>query len=132
MSINVSKSNAVHFRPNAVPKTNFDFKRGLHSLLVMDKDTYLGITSNEFLDFNVTAKTVAQSASRALGLLIAKFKNMGGMPYDVYTKLYDAMVGPLISYGAAIWGAKSFSCINAMQRVCRAMEVYQYLLAQND
>ena len=59
---------------------------------------------NEFLDFNVTAKMVAQSASRALGLLIAKYKSAGGMPYDVYTKLYDSLVWPVISYGAAVWG----------------------------
>ena len=36
------------------------------------------------LDFNVTDKAVAQSASRALGLLITRFKCIGGMPHAVY------------------------------------------------
>ena len=54
-------------------------------------------------------KSIAQSASRALGLLIAKYNSMGGMPYDVFTKWYDSCVWPVISYGAAIWGFKSFS-----------------------
>ena len=76
----------------------------------------------EFLGFDVTAKIVAQSASRALGLLIAKYNSMGGMPYDVFTKLYDSMVWPIISYGAAIWGTISFSCINAVQN--RAMRFF--------
>jgi hypothetical protein len=67
-------------------------------------------------------KSVAQSASRALGLLIAKYKNMGGMPYDVFTKLYDSCVWPVIAYGAAIWGFRSYSCINAIHN--RAMRVY--------
>ena len=40
---------------------------------------------------------------------------MDGMPYDVYTKLYDAMVWPVVSYGASIWGVKSFSFFNAVQ-----------------
>ena len=66
----------------------------------MDRHTYLGITLNEFLDYNVTAKAVAQSSSRALGLLIAKLKCMGEMPYDVFTKLYDAVVWSVINYGA--------------------------------
>ena len=52
-----------------------------------------------------------------LGLLTAKLKSIGGMPYDVYTKLYDAMVWPVISYGASVWGVKSFSCINAVQNL---------------
>ena len=37
------------------------------------------------------------------------------MTYDVFTKLYDTLVWPVISYGASIWGAKSFSCITAVQ-----------------
>ena len=52
----------------------------------------------------MTAKLVAQSAGRALGLLIAKFKSLGGMPFDVYSKLYDSLVWPVIAYGAALWG----------------------------
>jgi len=67
------------------------------------------------LDYNVTAKHVAQSATRALGLIIAKFKALGGMPYEVFSKLYEACVWPTISYGAAIWGTREFSCINAVQ-----------------
>ena len=92
------------------------------SILIKDKYTYLGITLNEFLDFNITAKAVAQSASHALGLLIAKYKCIGGMTYDVYSKLYDTLVWPVISYGASVWGTKSFSCINAVQN--RAMRVF--------
>ena len=68
----------------------------------------------------MTAKLVAQIASRALGLLIAKCKSAGGMPYDVFTKLYDSMVCPVISYGAAVWGNKTYPCINAVKnRVMR-------------
>ena len=51
------------------------------------------------MDFSVTAKAVAQSASRALGLLIVKSKAMGGLPYQAYTKLYDAVVRPVLEYG---------------------------------
>ena len=59
----------------------------------------------------MTTKYVAQSASRALGLLISKCKLAGGLPYNVYTELYDSVVIPVINYGACIWGFKSYSCI---------------------
>ena len=36
------------------------------------------------------------------------------MSYDVFTKLYDSLVWPVIAYGAAIWGDWSFSCIDAV------------------
>ena len=122
MSVNASKSNVVHFRPNSIPKTGHGFTCGEHHLVISDRYTYLGLTLNEYLDFNVTARAVAQSASRALGLLIAKSKCMGGMPYDVYSKLYATLVWPVISYGASIWGTKSYSCVNAVQN--RAMRFF--------
>ena len=83
---------------------------------------YLGLVLEEHLNFNVTASFVAQSASRALGLLISKYKAIGGMPYRVYTKLYDSLVWSIVAYGAAIWGTQTFSCIEAVHN--RAMRVY--------
>ena len=80
-----------------------------------DKYVYLGLLLTEHLDFNVTVKSVAQSASRALGLLIGRYKNMGGMSFTVFSKLYETTVWPVISYASAIWGTKSYSCINAVE-----------------
>ena len=95
---------------------------GIISTYIPVNDVYLGIVMNEFLDFNVTAKIVAQSASRALGALIHKVKINGGMPAITYEKLYNCSVQPIIDYGSAIWGFKDYSkcCINAVfNRACR-------------
>ena len=100
MSINPQKTNIVHFRPRSVPKANFNFKCGEYDIDVCDKYIYLGLTLDEFLDFNVTASFVSKSASRALGLLIAKFKAVGGMPYNVFTKLFESMVWSIVANGA--------------------------------
>ena len=45
---------------------------------------YLGIIFTEFIDFSKTAKAVAKSANRALGLIIAQAKSFGGLPYNVF------------------------------------------------
>ena len=60
-----------------------------------------------------TAKIVAQSATRALGVLINKFKAHGGMPYETYTKLY--LVQPVLEYAAPVWAYRDHSCISAVQ-----------------
>ena len=112
--INAIKSKIVHFRPRLVLRTNFAFSYGSTELKIADRYVYLGITLHEFLDFNVTAKMVCQAASRALGLLIAKYKTLEGMPFDVHGKLYDAMVWPVIAYGAAVWEDRSYFCIKAV------------------
>ena len=118
MIVSPTKSQIVHFRP----RSNVKFTCGSSDLATVDKYLYLGITLTEFLDFNITANIVSQSVSRALGLLIAKFKAIGGMPFEVYSKLYDSVVWPVIAYGAAIWGDRTYSCIEAVQN--RAMRFF--------
>ena len=121
LCINGSKTKIVHFRVGpATPRACYIFKCGDKLLETVDKYRYLGIVMNEFLDFNVTAKIVAQSASRALGALLHKVKMNGGMPAITYEKLYNCLVQPVIAYGSAIWGFKDYSCINAVfNRACR-------------
>ena len=76
---------------------------------------YLGLVLNENLSYEEMAKNVAKSASRALGIVIAKYKSLGGLPFNSYTKLYESIVWRTISYGAAVWGTRQFSCINTIQ-----------------
>ena len=68
----------------------------------------LGLLLTEHLEYDKMAKQVANSASRALGLLITKFKAAGGggggggVPFSTYKKLYDSTVLGIINYGASI------------------------------
>lgn len=73
---------------------------------------YLGLVLNEHLDISMTAKYGAQSAARALGLLISIFKQAGGLPFDMFKKLHDTTVWSLISCGTAEWGVREYSMIN--------------------
>ena len=122
MSVNINKTNVVHFRPRSKPQTIFEFKCGGSDIIIKNKYVYLGLGLDEYFNYNVTASFVAQSASRALGLLISKYKTVGGMPYKVYTKLFDSLVWSIVAYGAAIWGTQTYSCIEAVQH--RAMRVF--------
>ena len=115
MHINLSKTKVMHFRNQSMVKSDFQFKCCDSVIEYTGTYKYLGLVLNEYLDYSLTAKYVAQSATRALGLLIFKFKQTGGMPYDVFTKLFDNTVWSVISYGAAIWGTKEYSTINTVQ-----------------
>jgi hypothetical protein len=120
MIINACKSNIVHFRLPSMERSKYIFKCSDMNIESKNNYTYLGLILNEFLDFNLTAKIVAKSANMASGLVMVKCKTTGGVSYDVYKKLFDSLVSPTIEYGAAIWGYKSYSCINAIQlRACR-------------
>ena len=66
---------------------------------------------------------IAQSASRALGLLIAKDKSLGIMPYQCFSKCYDAIVQFTLNYGALIYGTSVFSCISMNTSCLRGVTV---------
>ena len=84
MVINGTKSNIVYFRTPSIPRTRAIFTVGECNLEVADSYKYLGLLLNEYLDFSVTAKAIAKSASRALGWVIAKAKSFGRLPYRVF------------------------------------------------
>lgn len=62
---------------------------------------------------------VAQSASRALGLIITKCKSLGGVPYNMFTKL-------LLFSCETGWFVKSYSCIDTVQN--RAMKFLSWCM----
>ena len=118
--VNTHKSQIVHFRAKSTPETRYEFIMSGKELAKVEKYKYLGLVIDYKLDFKVTAESVAKSANRALGLLIAKSKACGGLPYNCFSKLYESMVIPIIMYGASVWGHKQYSCINAVHnRLCR-------------
>ena len=120
LTINPNKSKIVHFRRKSCPRSTQQFHCGNKAIEIVNSYEYLGLVLSEFLDFQITAKVVSQSASRALGLLISKDKAFGGMPYECFSKCYDALVQSIINYGAAVWGSTGYSCIAAVQnRACR-------------
>ena len=104
LPLNAEKSKVVYFRNPSMPKTKNKFYYENKELCLSDSYMYHGLLFTEFLDFNIMAKTVVQSASRALGLLIAKSKQAGGFTYSTLTKSFDSLVWSVIDYGAAIWG----------------------------
>ena len=62
MSVNFSKTKVIHFRNQSVVQ----FKCRGSNIDYTDSYKYLGLILNEYLDYSVTSKYVAQSATRAL------------------------------------------------------------------
>ena len=61
-----------------------------------------------------------ESASRALGGVINKFKTLKDCGYKTFTKLFETGVLSILNYGAEIWGYGNFpKCDNVMNRAMR-------------
>lgn len=53
---------------------------------IVDSDKYLGLWFDEFLSLQKGTRILAQSASRTLGVVIGKFKLIGGSLFKTHTK----------------------------------------------
>ncbi len=99
--------------------TKWDFNKLFTYLLTYLRCIKLGKHVSLFTNHTSTLFS-KRIGNRVPGLLIAKSKVNGGMPYDCFTKLYDAFVISIITYGSAIWGFREYTCItNVHNRACR-------------
>ena len=81
---------------------------GCNTLEVTDSYAYLGIIFEEFLTFEKCAKTLSDSAGRALSAVISKFKRFRNIGFNTFTKLYYAGVNTILHYGASVWGFSNY------------------------
>ena len=115
MDINESKTKVIHFRKGSTRRANYNFMCGEKSLTMIENYKYLGIWFNEFLDYGYAVKEISKSATRALGLIIAKFKSLGGISYACFKKLYESSVESILRYASGIWGVKERQVLNTVQ-----------------
>ena len=120
LSVSELKSKVVHYRPISVPRTKEIFRCGNFQLDIVSDYRYLGFVINENLDYSEGIKVIVDSASRSFGAIVSKCKAKGGMPLNVFSKLYDSLVWPIIDYSSSVWGCREYNKVNSLQmNVCR-------------
>ncbi len=122
ININVIKSKIVHFRPNKTDITSFKFFINKEEITIVSNYKYLGVYFNEFINFSTNAEILSQSAGRALGSIVSKYKQSNFMGYSTYCKLYNNCVLPVLDYSAGVWGYKKYQQTDQVQH--RAMRIF--------
>eukprot|EP00732_Lithocolla_globosa_P001817 Lithocolla_globosa_v1_NODE_1011_length_2958_cov_3.728212.p1 type:complete len:315 gc:universal NODE_1011_length_2958_cov_3.728212:976-1920(+) len=112
MFLNKKKTNIVHFRPPKQSQHEEPFFFGPIELETKPQYVYLGILLTEHLDLEKAVLRLTTAAHRALALLNAKSRLLGGFPISVYQHLYHCMVVPVMDYGAEILGFIGVDSVN--------------------
>ena len=69
MQVSLEKTNVVHYRNVSTNRTDCTFQFGTDKIDISESCKYLGLVLDEFLNYDITAKYVANYATRALGLV---------------------------------------------------------------
>ena len=115
LEVNLTKTNIMHVRNPRCPQSRFMFLFNHRVVSYCKTYTYLGMTLDEFLSFQVSADAQAESAGRALGSLITKTIKNGGLPYKIFSMLFECAVCAVSDYGSEIWGFETKESINKIQ-----------------
>ena len=119
---NIDKSNFIHFRNVKKKQSEIKFHIGNDDLSYTSSYKYLGIILDEHLRFDKAIEELACSANRALGAVISKYKSNRNMSFEVYKKLFNTCVEPILTYCAPIWQQADCSKLDQVQ--CKAIRVF--------
>ena len=119
ININEKKTKALQFRHATKRRSHFVFKCGDKHIHFEAFYKYLGFWFHEPLDMKKSIKEISKAASRSFGAVFMKYISCGGMAYNVYSKLVDSVVEPVLFYCSGIWGHNRYSEIDeVLNRAC--------------
>ena len=124
---NLAKTNVVHFIAKRRKLSQCKFYYGTNCIDYVCKYKYLGVVFHEHMDFIECANHPTDAAGRALGAVINKFRKLKNIRFLTFTKLFNAMVIPVMDNSACRWGFKYYHKCNRVQTRLRYLTFWVYI-----
>ncbi len=102
LQVNTQKTKIVVFR-NRKATGEHKFTLSNQPVEVVDSFTYLGVTFVYNGNFKQAINDMHVKARKALFKISTSLKSKDVLNHDLYTKLFDCMVKPILLYGSQVW-----------------------------
>ena len=112
--INTDKSKVVVYRMGGHLSKYEKWSVGGIPLQVVSEYRYLGNILSTKLCTNVTQKDIAHRAKVAIILLIKALRKVSHVTPQIFYKLFDAQIMPILLYGSEVWGTKGCRIIESV------------------
>ena len=99
----------MHVRKLLIPKSKVIFKFGTRIIKYCQKYKYLGLTINQFLNYEQMSNSFLDPASRAMNAVICKMIKNKGFPFDIFQLLYNSCVTTVCDYAHEVIGFHQYS-----------------------
>ena len=104
LTVNLAKSNIIVFRKGGYLGERERWFYNDKVMPVVNVYKYLGIYFSTKLSFSAACRDVASKAKRALLCIIQKLRQYNNSSINVFIKIFDAQIQPIMQYGSEIWG----------------------------
>jgi uncharacterized protein YacL (UPF0231 family) len=102
--VNLEKSNIVVFRNGGHLAATERWKYGEHVMTVVNMYKYLGVFLSTRLSFSHAMNDAACRAKKGVVCILRLLWSLGEKLPDLFFKLFDCQIQPILNYGAEIWG----------------------------
>ena len=104
LNVNMLKSNIIVFRKGGYLGARERWTYNGLLMPVVNVYKYLGLYFSTKLSFMVACKDIASRGKRALICILKKLSALENRSFNLFIKLFDSQVQPILQYGAEIWG----------------------------
>lgn len=118
LTVNVAKTKAVVYTTSRYPVTPPSLCFLSRPIEVVDEFTYLGVQLHGTQQFSFAGAARAQSARRAMLALQHRCADLRLSDPVLLLRLFDALVLPVLLYGAEAWGPGALLCKDEELRGC--------------
>ena len=111
LTVNLDKSKIIVFRKGGFLRSTEKWLLGGRQLEVVNSYKYLGITFSTKLCFTAAMEETKLKGKKSTNEILSTLGRIGCSSPDIFFKLFDSQVVPLLLYASEIWGYKPFKQI---------------------
>ena len=108
LDVNLSKTKIVVFRKGGFLSRYEKWTYNNEPLQVVNSYKYLGVDFTTRLSFNNLTSSFVSKAKQACYGILSSLKKIDCYDLDVFTKLFDTKVKPILLYASELWGCCDF------------------------
>ena len=120
MKVNLNKTKVMVFRRGGIVKQNEVIYYNNELVEIVTYYKYLGLIVSSRLNWTKATQTLAAQSEKSIIVLKRFVYKCRGVSVDIWFKLFDSLITPIITYGAEIWGTQIHNPIENVQiRFCK-------------
>ena len=107
LNVNLDKSNIIVFRNGGYLALREQWTFGNFPLSVVNSYKYLGVFLSTRLSFTRSMEDLATRAKKGVVVILKTLWSLGDHSPEIFFKLFDCQIVPILTYGSEIWGLNS-------------------------
>ena len=132
LKVNMSKTNIIVFRKGGYLAEREQWYFGRERVTVVNAYKYLGLYFSTRLSFTYTCNDLMSKAKNAIYMILRNMYRFQNSSIDVFFRLFDAQVQPILLYGAEIWGLEKGKDIEKVHLIAMKKLLFVPVQTPND